>query len=129
MQTLLLELPDLSLDDAVKAALAMDLVNQELQRWQRDNILLPVKSSEWAALLVPVFKEKGTVEIGGHFMVTFSPAAAVEKYPLPRIHDLWSTLSGGQKFTKFDLIDVYQQLGIQESSRKYVTMSATLGLF
>nr|XP_037280443.1 uncharacterized protein LOC119173760 [Rhipicephalus microplus] len=106
-----------------------DGVTQELQRLQRDDVLVPVKSSEWAALIVPVFKQDGSLRICGDFKVTINPVATVEKYTLPRIEDLWSALSGGQKFTKRDLRDAYQQLVLQQSSRKYVTISTTLGLF
>lgn len=106
-----------------------DGVTQELQRLQREGILVPVKTSEWAAPIVPVLKRDGSVRICGDFKVTINPVATVEKYPLPRIEDLWSALSGGQKFTKLDLRDAYQQLVLQDASRKYVTISTTLGLF
>ncbi|XP_037509161.2 uncharacterized protein LOC119385864, partial [Rhipicephalus sanguineus] len=106
-----------------------DGVTQELQRLQREGILVPVKTAEWAAPIVPVPKRDGSVRICGDFKVTINPVATVEKYPLPRIEDLWSALSGGQKFTKLDLRDAYQQLVLQEASRKYVTISTTMGLF
>ncbi|XP_037563432.1 uncharacterized protein K02A2.6-like [Dermacentor silvarum] len=106
-----------------------DRVTQELQRLQREGILVPIKTSDWAAPIVPVLKRDGSVRICGDFKVTINPVATVEKYPLPRIEDLWSALSGGQKFTKLDLRDAYQQLVLQDASRKYVTTSTTLGLF
>ncbi|XP_070394031.1 uncharacterized protein [Dermacentor albipictus] len=83
-------------------------VTQKLQRLQREGILVPVKTSEWAAPIAPVLKRDGSVRICGDFKVTISPVATIEKYPLPRIEDIWSALSGGQKFTKLDLRDAYQ---------------------
>nr|XP_037268442.1 uncharacterized protein LOC119159711 [Rhipicephalus microplus] len=74
-------------------------------------------SSEWAAPIVPVLKQDGSVRICGDFKVTIDPVATVEKYPLPRIEDLWWALSGGQKFIKLDLRDAYKQLVLQESSQ------------
>ncbi|XP_037564659.1 uncharacterized protein K02A2.6-like [Dermacentor silvarum] len=106
-----------------------DGITQELQWLQRDGTLVPVKTSEWAAPIVAVLKRDGSVRICLDFKVTINPVATVEKYPLPRIADLWSALSGGQKFTKLDLRDAYQQLVLQDASRKYVTISTTLGLF
>ncbi|KAM7302024.1 uncharacterized protein ISCGN_017541 [Ixodes scapularis] len=106
-----------------------DGVTQELQRLQREGILVPVKSSEWAAPIVPVLKQDGRVRICGDFKVTINPVATVEKYPLPRVEDLWSALSGGQKFSKLDFRDAYQQLVLQDAARKYVTISTTMGLF
>ncbi|XP_037574330.1 uncharacterized protein K02A2.6-like [Dermacentor silvarum] len=95
-----------------------DGVTQELQRLQREGILVPVKTSDWAAPIVPVLKRDGSVKICGDFKVTINPVATVEKYPLPWIEDLWSALSGGQKFTELDLKDTYQQLVLQDASRK-----------
>ncbi|XP_077534534.1 uncharacterized protein LOC144146455 [Haemaphysalis longicornis] len=63
---------------------------------------------EWAAPIVPLLKQDASVKICGDFKVTINPVAAVEKYPLSRIEDLWSALSGGQKFTNLDLRDAYQ---------------------
>ncbi|XP_037556252.1 uncharacterized protein LOC119433154 [Dermacentor silvarum] len=85
-------------------------VTQELQRLQREGILMPVKTSEWAAPIVPVLKRDGSVRICGDFKFSINPVATVEKYPLPRIEDLWSVSSGGRKFNKLDLKDAYQQL-------------------
>ncbi|XP_070389386.1 uncharacterized protein [Dermacentor albipictus] len=80
-----------------------DGVTQELQWSQREGILVPIKTSDWAAPIVPVLKRYGSVKICGDFKVTLKPVATFEKYPLPRIEDIWSALSGGQKFTKLDL--------------------------
>ncbi|XP_064465302.1 uncharacterized protein K02A2.6-like [Ornithodoros turicata] len=104
-------------------------VTQELQRLQRDGVLVPVKSSEWAAPIVPVPKKDGRVRVCGDFKVTVNPVTQLEKYPIPRIEDLWNTLSGGEKFTKLDLRDAYQQVILAEESRRYVTISTHIGLF
>lgn len=47
-------------------------------------------------------------------------------YPLPRVEDLFTALSGGKLFTKFDLSHAYQQSVLDENSRKYTTIK---GLF
>ncbi|KAM7307306.1 uncharacterized protein ISCGN_010942 [Ixodes scapularis] len=78
---------------------------------------------------VELLKRDDSVRICGDFKVTINPVATVEEYPLPRIEDLWSALSGGQKFSKLDLRDAYQQLVLQDAARKYVTISTTMGLF
>ncbi|XP_070385087.1 uncharacterized protein [Dermacentor albipictus] len=106
-----------------------DRVIKELQRLQREGILVPVKTSEWAASIVPVLKRDGSVRICKDFKVTINHVVTVEKYPLPCIEDLWSALCGGQKFTKLDLRDAYQELVLQDASRKYLTVSMTLGFF
>ncbi|XP_077553295.1 uncharacterized protein LOC144168103 [Haemaphysalis longicornis] len=52
----------------------------------------------------------------GDVKITINPVAAAEEYPRPRSKDLWSALSRGQKFTKRELRNAYQQLVLQKSS-------------
>ena len=47
----------------------------------------------------------------------------MDKYPIPRIEDLYTTLAGGEKFTKLDLGNAYLQMQLDEHSRKYVTIN------
>ncbi|XP_070380207.1 uncharacterized protein [Dermacentor albipictus] len=72
-----------------------------------------------------ILKRDASVRICEDFMVTINPVIDVEKYPLPGIEDLWSALSGGQKLTKLDLRDAYQQLVLQDASRKTLVSSSS----
>ena len=51
------------------------------------------------------------------------------KYPVPKTEDLLATLNGGQKFTKLDLSQAYQQLLLDEQSSDYLTINTHKGLF
>ena len=53
----------------------------------------------------------------------------VDKYPLPNPQDLFSTLAGGCYFTKLDLSQAYQQMILEEDSRKYLTVTTHRGLY
>ena len=54
--------------------------------------------------------------------ITVNKTAKLDSYPLPRIDDLFSSLSGGQEFTKLDFIHVYLQVPLEES-KKYTTIN------
>ena len=60
--------------------------------------------------IVPVLKGDRTVRICGDYKLTVNQASTVDSYPLPRINDLFQSLSGGQQFSKIDLSHAYQQL-------------------
>ena len=53
----------------------------------------------------------------------------IDQYPLPRAKDIFATLAGGKCFSKLDLTNAYQQLLLEEESRKCVTIDTSKGLY
>ena len=53
----------------------------------------------------------------------------VDQYSVPIAEDLFATLAGGQKFSKLDLSQAYQQVLLEPKSRKYVTINTHKGLY
>lgn len=104
-------------------------VEKELDRLQEAGIIKPVQFSDWAAPIVPVVKQDGTIRICGDYSVTVNAVSHVDSYPLPRVDDLFAALSGGKYFTKLDLSHAYQQLLLAEDSRKFTTINTFKGLF
>lgn len=84
-----------------------DKVEQELTRLTRERILEPVQFddwaaqiADWAAQIVPVLKsDKSTVRICGDFKQTIDRVAKLDRYPIPKVEDLFSSLAGGKSFT------------------------------
>ncbi|XP_062846979.1 uncharacterized protein K02A2.6 [Trichomycterus rosablanca] len=104
-------------------------VEDELQRLEKENIISPVKHSEWAAPVVPVVKRDGKIRLCGDYKVTVNQATNTDIYPLPRIEEVLATLSGGKLFSKIDLASAYQQVLLDEGSKKYTTINTHKGLF
>ena len=104
-------------------------VEEELERLQKQGIIEPVQFSDWAAPIVPVVKRDGKIRICGDYKVTINQSAKTDKYPIPRIDDLFASLSGGKRFSKLDLSHAYQQLKLDDESRQYVTINTHKGLF
>jgi len=50
-------------------------------------------------------------------------------YPLPRIEELFTCLSGGQTLTTLDLSHTYLQLELEEDSQELVTINTHKGLY
>ncbi|RXN12978.1 putative protein K02A2.6-like protein [Labeo rohita] len=99
------------------------LVEAELQRLVEEKIIEPVQFAEWAAPIVPVKKPDGSIRICGDYKLTVNRASSVEQYPIPKVEDLFAQLAGGQKFSKLDMSHAYQQIMLDESAKKYVTVN------
>lgn len=103
-------------------------VADELRRLEKIGVLEKVEFLDWAMPIVPVLKPDGSVQICGDYKVTINPVLDVPEHPIPTA-DLFTQLNGGEKFTKLDLSSAYQQVLLDEESRKYVTINTHLGLF
>ena len=106
-----------------------EAIEKDLERLEQIGVVEKVQYSDWAAPIVPVPKQDGSVRICGDYRLTVNPALKVDQYPVPTAEDLFSTLAGGTAFTKLDLSQAYQQVELDESSQKYVTISTHRGLY
>lgn len=66
-----------------------------------------MKTSDWAALIVPVLKQDGRIIICSYLKLIVNKAIDLEQYPFPRIDDLLAELSRSTTFTKLDLWNAY----------------------
>ena len=106
------------------------LVEVELDKLVDQGILTTVQHADWAAPIVPIMKaDQKSVRICGDFKQTVNKASPIDKYPIPKIEDLFAKMAGGQKFTKLDMSQAYQQLCLDEDSQKYVIINTSKGLF
>lgn len=106
-----------------------DKIEEELGRLEREGTIEAVQFSEWAAPIVPIVKEDSSIRICGDYKVTVNAVSKLDNYPIPKIEDLYATLSGGSEFTKLDLSQAYQQLELDEDSKQYVTINTHKGLY
>ena len=94
-----------------------------------EGTISPAEFSEWATPIVPIVKPDGTIRICGDFEVTLNEVSKLDNYPIPKTEDLLAQLGGGVQFTKLDLSQAYQQLELEEESKKYTTINTHKGLF
>ena len=83
-------------------------VEEELDRLEKQGVIEPCQFSNWAAPIVPVLKQEGSIRICGDYKLTVNRVAKLDTYPLPRITDLFASLAGGTLFSKLDLTQAYQ---------------------
>ena len=63
------------------------------------------------------------------FVKLLNQACKLDKYPLPKIDDLFVCVAGRTVFSKLDLSQAYQQVPLAEESRKYVVVNTHHGVF
>ena len=99
-------------------------VEQELQTLQKAGIIEPTTFSEWAA---PVLKcDKQTIRLCGDYRLTVNQVVQLNQFPIPKIEDLLAKLAGGKYFISLDMSQAYQQLPLDDNSKKLVVIK---GLF
>nr|XP_047141340.1 uncharacterized protein K02A2.6-like [Hydra vulgaris] len=108
-------------------------IEQELDRLENQGVWRRVEYSQWAAPIVPVLKNSkdptGPLRICGDYKITINQAAPLDTYPIPNTTDQLATIAGGQKYTKLDLSQAYQQLELDETSQEFLTINTHQGLY
>ena len=104
---------------------------QEVQQLLADmieNEVVQPSSSPWASPIVLVRKKDNSFR----FCVDYRKLNNVthkDAYPLPRIDDTLSTLSGSKWFSTIDLLSGYWQVDVAEEDRPKTAFCTTEGLF
>ena len=104
-------------------------VEAKLERLEREGIIRPRKSSQWAAPIVAVPKSDGSVRLCGDYKVSANKAIVCDTHPIPRSEDIFTAMAGGVSFSKLDLSHAYLQLQLDDSAREYLVINTHKGLF
>ena len=104
-------------------------VSEELDNLEKKGIITKVNNSEWGTPLVPVVKPNGDIRICGDYKVTINKFIEDVKEPLPRIEEVFSDLCGGENFSKLDLAWAYNQLEVNEETKKLLAWSTHKGIY
>ena len=88
-----------------------------------------VEFSKWGMPIIPVIKPDGTVRVCSDYKVTLNPCLEVQQYPLPREEEHFQAMNGGNKFTKIDLAQAYNQIMLDNKSKSLTTINTHKGLY
>jgi hypothetical protein len=95
------------------AASKLTELKKQLEELQRIGFIRP-SSSPWGAPVLFVKKKDGSMRLCVDYRA-LNEVTIKNKYPLPRIDDLFDQLKGAKYFSKIDLRSGYFQLKIRES--------------
>ena len=106
------------------------LVSEELSRLEKAGIVSKVLTSEWGSPTVNVFKAgSNKVRICGDFSMTLNKHMIMARFPLPSIEEVSSKVGNAKYFSVIDLSNAFQQLPLEEESKKYTTICTSEGMY
>lgn len=115
---------------AFPVALSMKTdVGKKLDQLEKDKIISKVTHSDWASPIVCLRKSTSGIRVCANYKLTVNKVSPVEQYPIPKVEEIISTVSGGTHFTKLDMKAAYDQFELDEESKKYTTINTHQGLY
>lgn len=106
-----------------------DKVIEHLEMLEQQNVITPIKTSEWASPVVVVVKKDQQIRLVIDCKVSINKFIIPNSYPIPTAQDIFARLSGCKVFCSLDLEGAYTQLSLSEKSRKVVVINTIKGLF
>ena len=106
-----------------------EAVDKETDSFIEQGIVERVEQSDWATNLVVVVKPDGkSVRLCGNYKNTINPVMKVPELPIPRIQDIYDSLSGCEIFSTLDLRQGYYQFPVAEEDQLNTTVNTPRGL-
>lgn len=106
-----------------------DRVSDEIDRLVNLKVLKPIKNSKWASPLVVRVKSNGELRFCIDGKVTINKYLETDHYPLPRIDDIFSSMSNCEVYCVIDLKGAFKQLELTVDSQTYVVINTHKGLY
>jgi hypothetical protein len=107
------------------------LEQEELKKQLADMLskgLIHPSASSWGSPILFVDKRDGTIRLCADYR-RLNEVTIKNKYPLPKIEDLFDQLNGAKVFSKIDLRMGYHQLKVRESNIPKTAFTTRYGLF
>lgn len=106
-----------------------DRVSQYLEKLEKQKVITPIKTSEWASPVVVVMKKNDGIRLVIDCKVSINKQIIPNTYPLPSAQDIFAGLSGSKVFCSLDLEGAYTQLELSERSKKFMIINTIKGLY
>lgn len=106
-----------------------DMVEQEIDRLEEIGILEKVTYSQWGTPVVPVVKPTGQVRLCADYRSTLNKNLQSDNYPIPRIEEIFSKLSGGKHFCTLDIKQAYLHMKTDAATSEMQAISTCKGTY
>jgi RNase H-like domain found in reverse transcriptase/Reverse transcriptase (RNA-dependent DNA polymerase)/Integrase zinc binding domain/Integrase core domain len=105
----------------------LDRVDKEIDRLEADGIIERVEYASWGTPLVPIVKSDESIRLCADYKVTLNQYLHDDKYPIPKIEDLFARMHGGTYFCTLDVHKAYLHLQMDEEGALLQTISTHKG--
>jgi hypothetical protein len=105
----------------------LEELNRQLADMLSKDLIRP-SASPWGSSVLFVDKQDGTIRLCVDYR-KLNEVTIKNKYPLPKIEDLFDQLNGAKVFSKIDLRTGYHQLKVRESDISKTAFTTRYGLF
>ncbi|XP_071683402.1 uncharacterized protein [Lolium perenne] len=102
-------------------------LKKQLNDMLRKGLIRP-SASPWGSPVIFVDKRDGTIRLCVDYQ-KLNDVTIKNKYPLPKIEDLFDQMNGARVFSKIDLRTGYHQLKVRESDIPKTAFTTRYGLF
>ncbi|XP_053691322.1 uncharacterized protein K02A2.6-like [Sabethes cyaneus] len=106
-----------------------DKFMEHLDMLEKQDVITPVKASEWASPVIAVLKKDEEIRMVIDCKVSLNKILIPNSYPLPLAQDIFATLADSKVFCSLDLAGAYTQLKLSTRSKKYVVINTVKGLY
>lgn len=107
----------------------VDEVERELDTLEREGIIEKTDHSEWGTPLVIVPKSNGKLRLCADYKVTVNHQLQDNRYPIPRIEDIFAKMQNGKYFCTLDIFKAYLHIPVDEESAKVQAISTHRGTY
>lgn len=102
-------------------------VEKEIGRLVANGTISSIESSKWGTPLVPIMKTDVKLRICGDYEVTLNKFLVDSRHPVPRIEDIFASLRKGEKFSKLDMPNAFNQFELSYESKLLAAWSTHKG--
>lgn len=106
-----------------------DKIEESIKDYVKCGMLSSVEHSQWGTPLVPILKPDGNIRICADYKTTVNKFVEDVNYPLPLISDIFARLGGNSIFSKLDMKFAYNQLELDDETKRILTWSTPFGIF
>lgn len=82
-------------------------VEEELKRLDESQVIEKITHADWGTPIVPVLKKDGSIRVCADYKVTLNRFLFNDKYPIPRVDEIFTKMRGGQYFCMLDVHKAY----------------------